>query len=119
MDWSKPDDTITDLEIAFPVEAKTRWAPPEDEIPDEFKQGENDWVQFQRDWIAGLIVDLMAKPKEGIDAEVALRHLGCVQTSFELSAEHKEAAVAYLASLWFEDAQYVRLNPARLSSDED
>lgn len=53
-----------------------------------------------------MIANLVGKPREGIDAVVALTHLGVVQTSFEPTAEHKEAAVAYLASLWFEDLLY-------------
>jgi len=40
--------------------------------------------------------------KEGIDVNMALRHLHAIQGSFEPKHEYKEAAVAYLASLWFE-----------------
>jgi hypothetical protein len=44
--------------------------------------------------------------KEGVDGNLAFRHLSAIQRSFTPKHEHKEAAVAYLASLWFEDVDY-------------
>jgi hypothetical protein len=41
-----------------------------------------------------------------VDGELAIRHLQVIQASFEPKHEHKEAAVAYLASLWFTDFDY-------------
>ncbi len=41
--------------------------------------------------------------KPGIDETDAKRHLKAVLGSFAPKHEHKEAACAYLMSLWFED----------------
>jgi len=43
---------------------------------------------------------------EGVDGGLAIRHLQVIQASFEPKHEHKEAAVAYLASPWFTDFAY-------------
>lgn len=72
-------------------------------IPDEFKRGSNPWVQWQSEWFySGL--KQMPTPKPGIDLQLAMANLACVQGSFEPKHEHKQAGVAYLASLWFEAA---------------
>jgi hypothetical protein len=61
------------------------------------------WQQFQSDWFyRGLKSTAGLKPKDGIDKAKALRHLATIQRSYEPKHEDKEAAVAYLASLWFE-----------------
>ncbi len=71
------------------------------DIPDEFKNGRNIWVKWQQDWFFNGLKE-MPTPKEGIDVKVAMKHLNSIQRSFEPKHEHKEAGVAYLASLWFE-----------------
>lgn len=76
--------------------------PAYEDIPEEFKRLENPWVKFQRDWFfRGLSPDTQFGSREGIDAERAYYHLACIQRSYEPKHEHKEAAVAFLASLWF------------------
>jgi len=80
--------------------------PPYDEIPKEFKRNRNKWVQFQVDWFFRGLKSYKVTPKDGIDARKAMMHLGTIQGSWEPAHEHKEAAVAYLASLWFEDVEY-------------
>lgn len=79
--------------------------PPRDEcetalnaMPDHGR----DWIEFQRQWFyEGLPADTTMDLKDGIDGNAAFRHLSAIQGSFEPKHEHKEAAVAYLASLWF------------------
>ena len=73
-------------------------------IPDEFSNfnSTNKWVKWQADWFFhGL--EKYPTPKEGIDIDMAMRHLAAIQRSFEPKHEHKQAAVAYLASQWFEE----------------
>lgn len=76
--------------------------PAYQDIPDEFKHGNAKWNRFQSEWFYGGINAAGLKAKDGIDKAVALRHLGAIQGSFEPKHEHKQAAVAYLASLWFD-----------------
>ena len=112
-DWSKPTP-VDDLTIAFPANALDLM-PPYDEIPEEFRAnsafngGGGKWVQFQSDWFYdGIKDDLKIVPKDGIDQTAAMRHLAAIQRSYAPKHEHKVAAVAYLASLWFDDVKYKR-----------
>jgi hypothetical protein len=74
--------------------------PPMTEIPAEFHDGTSPWNKWQREWFfRGLARWPVAK--EGLDLSLAMANLACVQGSFEPKHQHKEAGVAYLASLWF------------------
>jgi len=74
--------------------------PPHKDIPREFNSDRNEWTLWQRKWFfEGL--DVTPEPKDGIDAKKAMRHLATIQRSWMPKHEHKEAAVAFLASLWF------------------
>lgn len=94
---------VENLELAFPAHV-LHLMPAFDDIPDDFRHNRGEarqWVQFQRDWFyKGLPAGSTFVAVDGIDAAVAARHLKTIQGSFEPSHEHKEAAVAYLASLW-------------------
>ena len=90
---------INDVDIAFGGQAM-KILPPYDAIPDEFKRPGNQWVKWSGDWFfKGL--DRYPVAKEGIDLSLAMSNLSAVQRSFAPKHEHKEAGVAYLASLWF------------------
>jgi len=81
-----------------------QWMPPMEEIPDEFKGfGRNEWCEIARTWFfSGLNKDTKVYAKDGVDADKAFRVLQAIQGSFQPKHEHKEAAVAYLMSEWFE-----------------
>jgi hypothetical protein len=71
------------------------------QIPEEFTREICPWVKFQQRWFyKGLDEFPTAKP--GIDQQQAKIHLALIQKSFEPKHEHKQAAVAYLASTWLE-----------------
>ena len=90
---------INDVDTAFCSKAMQILL-PYDAIPDEFKRASNPWVKWSGDWFfKGL--DRYPVANDGIDLSLAMRNLNAVQRSFELKHEHKEACVAYLASLWF------------------
>lgn len=97
--------SVSDLEIAFPGEIR-HMMPAKDDIPEEFWEDRGDarpWLKFQRDWFfSGLPKATKWLAREGIDPTVAIRHLRFIQGSWDPPHEYKEAAVAYLASLWFE-----------------
>lgn len=83
--------------------------PPMNKIPKGFSCSYNNkWIKFFNDWFFGGIKITKLTPKKGIDKNKALRHLKTIAGSFEPQHEHKEAAVAYLASLWFDDIAYER-----------
>ena len=93
---------VTKLEAVFPGNV-SRLMPPVEDIPEEFcKYGGTEWNRIQSQWFfSGLNKKTEWVPKEGIDKNVALRHLRTIQGSFEPKHEYKEAAIAFLMSLWF------------------
>jgi hypothetical protein len=105
-DYSKPTP-ISTLQMAFPANLGAL-LPPTKVIPEDFRDMNNHdkWHKFQDEWFFFGLKELNVVPKPGIDPGTAIRHLQAVQSSFEPSHEHKRAAVAWLASLWFEEIQY-------------
>jgi len=99
---------VTELDIALGFCCEMdKFLPPYNEIPEEFKDnGDSKWLKFQRDWFFRGISNLHATTRDGVDRSEALAHLAAIQRSFEPKHEHKEAAVAYLASRWFIDISY-------------
>ena len=107
-DWTKPTE-VDDVTLAFPANA-LELMPPRDEceaaLADLSAKERKKWIDFQRTWFFnGLPKDVKFTLRDGIDGDKALRHLGMIQGSFAPKHEHKEAAVAYLASLWFKDVK--------------
>lgn len=100
--WSTPTE-VNDLDIAFPATVR-HLMPKYSEVPEEFQGNSSKWNRFFSDMFYRGIKNADLKPKEGIDKDKAMRHIRCVAGSFEPKHEHKEAAVAYLMSLWFDDS---------------
>jgi hypothetical protein len=104
IDWSKPIE-VSDLDMVFGTRAVADLMPPHAECAaalNEMGRGGRPWREFQARWFFhGLPASTAFKAVEGVDAAKALRHLKAIQGSFEPKHQHKEAAVAYLASLWF------------------
>lgn len=99
MAWEQPLP-VDDVRLAFPS-GISHLMPRYADIPDEFKRMKNPWCEWQSKWFYGGLSS-WPKMKPGIDQVKAKRHLAAIQRSFEPKHEHKEAAVAYLASLWME-----------------
>ena len=103
-DWSQPME-FSGIDLAFPT--KTDGVMPAyDDIPSDFRNKRGDarkWCEFQSRWFFSGIEFSCLKHKAGVDAAKAIKHLSYIQGSWEPSHEHKSAAVAYLASLWFDD----------------
>lgn len=102
--WAMPQP-VDDVTLAFPAGVADLVPPREaceaalSQMPDRGRG----WVEFQQRWFyEGLSGNAVVTPRDGIDPALAFRHLAAIQGSFEPKHEHKEAAVAYLASLWFE-----------------
>ena len=95
---------IDDMRAAFPTYVGDLM-PAMDDIPEDFWRDRGEarpWLAFQRRWFFKGITRSEFRAKDGIDEAAALRHLTTIQRSWEPKHEHKEAAVAYLASLWLE-----------------
>jgi hypothetical protein len=114
-DPSKPIE-VSDLEVAFGANVR-HLMPAWDDIPEEFKRhvmretpGDraSKYLRLVGDWffvgIEGLRFDL----KDDIDGGRVMRHIQTVLGSWEPKHEHKEAAVAYLLSLWTNDVKWKR-----------
>ncbi|MFF2053783.1 hypothetical protein ACFVU2_19420 [Leifsonia sp. NPDC058194] len=91
---------VTDLQIAFPADLGAL-LPPMDAIPEEFRTGSAPWDAFARGWFYEGFPKAGVLRKDGVDAEMAYRHLSVLIGSYEPKHEHKMAAVAWLASRWF------------------
>lgn len=75
------------------------------DIPDEFKRHRGTkWNELFAKWFfSGLPHGTRFVPADGIDAQAAMSHIRAIMSSWEPKHEHKEAAVAYLLSIWFKD----------------
>ena len=92
---------VSDVLIAFPGELGDL-LPDEKIIPEEYRgrMTGDPWVDWQAEWFFKGLKQAPI-PTDGVDRDLAMRHLSCIQRSFEPSHEHKAAAVAWLASRWF------------------
>ena len=92
--------SVSDVDVAFPSDA-LNIMPKMLDIPDEFKHCNSQWNRLFSDWFYSGIDGSGLIPAEGVNKVDAFRHLKVVAGSFAPKHEHKEAAFAYLASLWF------------------
>lgn len=102
-DWTAPV-VLDDLTLAFPANALDLMPTREEcktglaELSDRNRRK---WMGFVSDWFfKGLPAEVSFKARRGIDAETAYRHLSAILGSFAPKHEHKEEAVAWLASRW-------------------
>ena len=94
---------VDDLDMAFGGGSKLKTLMPAySTLPEEFRRERDPYSPLVNRWFAlGLPKDRL-KPKEGIDANEAFRHMKTIMGSFEPKHEHKIAGVAYLMSQWFD-----------------
>ena len=81
------------------------------DIPEEFRLGHTKWNRMFSDWFFMGATNIKYTPKPGVESGKAMRHIKAIMGSFEPKHEHKEAAVAYLLSQWFDDVTYDRAVP--------
>ncbi len=100
------------LDLAFPTSIKG-YIPEWGDIPQEFRAWppRNKWGRLVSDWFYSGVKLGKLTPKEGIDAQAAMRHVQYCMKSFEPKHEHKEAGCAYLLSLWFDDIEWTVKTP--------
>ncbi len=91
--------------VNTPFMASEELLPAYDSIPDEFRRTPGTkWNKLFSDWFFSGLESLDLIPKEGIDKAKALTHIKVAMQGWDSKHEHKEAGVAYLLSLWFEDS---------------
>jgi hypothetical protein len=96
---------VTETEMIFGSNA-LNLIPKFSEIPVEFVNGNTKWNKIFNDWFFNGLRNVGFIPKENINLKIALRHIKTIMGSYEPQHEHKEAAVAYLLSEFFDDITY-------------
>lgn len=92
---------VTMLDVAFGSRALD-FMPAMKDIPKDFPNQEK-WLNIAAKWFFEGIKGATFVPKPGVDKNKALAAVAVVLRSFAPSHGHKEAAVAYMLSEWFED----------------
>ena len=97
--YAKPHH-VNDVVLAFPGDLGDL-LPLQELIPREFwsTPGPDGWCSWASEWFFRGLAKF-PEARAGIDENEAIRHLSAILKSFQPSHEHKEAAVAWLASRW-------------------
>ncbi len=95
---------VTMLDVAFGARAMD-FMPKMEDIPESFTNQEK-WSKVTGHWFFCGLKNAKWTPKAGVDQGKALAAVKAVLGSFAPKHEHKEAAVAYMLSEWFEDVTY-------------
>jgi len=98
-----PIQEIDDATLAFPATV-LHLMPKMEDIPEV--RNRSKWNELFADWFYCGLEKLELKPKEGVDKDKALRHIGAIMGSFQPKHEDKEAAVVFLFAEWFEEATW-------------
>lgn len=96
---------VDDVSLAFGGNI-SKLMPAYKDIPEDFKSFYNPWVKIFSDWFYFGFKSAVFRPKPGIDKDKALRHIKAIMHSWQPKHEHKEAAVAFLLSEWFDGVDY-------------
>jgi hypothetical protein len=105
--WLKPKE-VNNVDLAFGPSNMNEYLPAYDEIPKEFKNEDTKWNKiFNTMFFRGCSKDSSFDCKDGINGETAIKHIYAIMRSFNPKHEHKEAGVAYLMSLWFNNINIV------------
>ncbi len=100
---------VQGMDLAFGPKNIDEYLPKHNDIPDEFKKHRgNKWVDLFSDWFYFGLSKLEFTPKEGIDPDMATRHVMAIMKSWEPKHERKTAGCSYLMSEWFEDVEWER-----------
>ena len=92
---------VTMLDVAFGSNALDLM-PAMKDIPKDYPNQQK-WIDIMNRWFFEGLKGATFVPKPGGDQKKALATIAAVLRSFAPRHEHKEAAVAYMLSEWFED----------------
>lgn len=98
--WAQPQK-VSEAPLVFSAvpHRHPQLLPSMKEIPRNYP-GKKEWHEWQSDWFFNGKVSAVYV-REGVDAQDAIHHLAVLQGSYGIPYEHKEDAVAWLASKWF------------------
>ena len=99
MDWSRPK-TVPDVQFAFPAYIIGTLIPEWDDLPDEFRNRTSGYEELAGHACFNSVEIQPKVLRDGVDAKLANRQLNAIVRSLQPKHEHKEAAIAYLLSLW-------------------
>lgn len=104
---------VRGVDLAFGGDMKVLM-PPMKDIPEDFHRGITPFNKLfcKIFYCGGKFTKLT--PREGIDKSEALNHIMSIAGSFYPKHEEKEAACAYLFSLWFEPDFEFEAKPMKL-----
>lgn len=97
--WATPQP-VNDVLFVFPARIIGVLIPDWDLLPCEFQNGTSGFEELARHACFNPVELRPDVLIDGVDATVASRQLNAIARSFEPKHEHKEAALAYLLSLW-------------------
>lgn len=92
---------VTDVELAFPARV-SHLMPDMEEIP----KGLGPWTTFFARVFTKGFGGVSFVLHDGIDGDMAYRHLAALLGSYEPKHEHKQAAFSHLCSVWFKGAVF-------------
>lgn len=99
---------IDDVDFAYPASVKHLM--PSGQEYETYRQnwfhGTTWGFKLFNEWFYSGVKGLAMIPKEGINPELATRHIIAIMRSFEPQHEDKTAACAYLLEHWFESATW-------------
>ena len=101
-DWSVPQK-VSDVMLAFPADIIGELIPEWDDLPVEFRERRSGYEELARYAFLNAVSFKEEILKDGVDREMADRQINAIARSFQPKHEHKEAAMAYLLSLWLKN----------------
>lgn len=96
---------VSNAEMSFGVSSLSNF-PAYDEIPKDFHHGHTKWNRLFNEWFFLGLESMEVTPKNAVDKEKALRYIKAHMKTWNSKHEHKEDGIAYVMSLWFEDATW-------------
>lgn len=96
---------VTKVDTVFGGDKALEIMPKWEDIPKDYPNRMK-WKQVMSDWFFRGMKNAKWTPKAGVKTSKALAAVATVLRSFAPEHEHKEAAVAYMLSEWFEDVTY-------------
>lgn len=97
--YDKPQE-VSDVDLAFPAHVVGKLIPKREDLPEEFQKNwtNNEYCELASRWFYKGLRGITFK--EGIDTQMAGRHIQAVLGSFEPSHEEKIGGAGYLMSIW-------------------
>lgn len=96
---------VDGVDVVFGGQKALEIMPKMKEIPQDFPNRRK-WEKVMHDWFFKGMKNAKWTPKEGVQTKKALAAITTVMHSFAPKHEHKQAAVAFMLSEWFEDVTY-------------